>query len=377
MIQNLAFFPVARFIRQDNRLRGGVVPAFGWGFLIMPDIFASIRLQRDDGGEEKIVAFAIGADAMVPRVAIADAEVELIQFGIIDDRVPHRPTAAAFTPIALFGLCAPRAGRCGFQDFVAGGVIGFALGIGRGVEPPCLLASGCIISGDISARAKFRAAKANDDLVLHNARDSSDRAVRFQIKRLCAPILFSGSGIQRDKAAIDGADKNAAFPESDSAIDDVATGFDTTRLVDLGVEVPQGLSGFGVIGKDLGPSGRDKHLAIYNNRRRLLAARIGQVCKPCNAQILHIAVINQCQRAVPLLIIIKTSHGPVGAVAPGLQIVAVNRGKGWNVRFDRRFLARTQHQCRAHKCSRDQKLFCHDFSLPKGEAMLMAGSRPV
>ena len=198
MVEHLAFFPAARFISQNNRLRCGIVPAFGGGFLIMPDIFTGIGLQRDDGGKKQIVPLAVGANPVVPRVAIANTQIELIQFGIINNRIPYGATATAFAPVTLFRLSAPGAGRCGFQDFVARGVVRFALGIGRGVETPSLLASRCIISGDISARAKFRAAKADDDLVLHNARDASDRAVRFQIKRLCAPILFSRTGIQRN-----------------------------------------------------------------------------------------------------------------------------------------------------------------------------------
>ena len=175
---------------------------------------------------------------MVPRVAIADAEIQLIQFGIIDNRVPHGPAATAFTPVTLFRLGAPRFGRCGFQDFVAGGVVRLALRIGGGVESPCLLSGRCIISRDIAACAKFSAAKANDDLVLHHTRDARDGAVRFQIKRLRAPILLSSAGIKRDQAAVDGANKDATFPESDAAIDNVAAGFDAARFVDFGVEAP-------------------------------------------------------------------------------------------------------------------------------------------
>ena len=59
VVENFAFFAAPRFGGQDDRLRRGIVPAFGRCFLIMPDIFAGIGFQRDDGGQEQIVAFAI------------------------------------------------------------------------------------------------------------------------------------------------------------------------------------------------------------------------------------------------------------------------------------------------------------------------------
>ena len=133
---------------------------------------------------------------MVPRVAVANAQIELIQLRIIYNRVPHRPAAAAFTPVTLFGLAAPRTGCCRFQDVVARGIVGFARRVWRRVEAPSLRASGCIIRGDIPPCAKFRATEADNDLVLHHARYARDRAVGFEIKRLDAPILLSGAGIK-------------------------------------------------------------------------------------------------------------------------------------------------------------------------------------
>ena len=192
----------------------------------MPNIFARVGFERDDGGQEQIVAFAIGTNTVVPRIAIANAEIKLIEFGVIDNRIPHRAAAAAFTPVTLFGLCAPGFGRRGFEDFVASGVVGFTLRIWRGVETPCFLAGRRIISSHITARTKFSATKANYNLVLHHTRDPGDGAVRFEIKRLRAPILLSGAGVEGNQTAINGADENAAFPESDTAIYHIATSFD-------------------------------------------------------------------------------------------------------------------------------------------------------
>src|SRR5690606_16721936 len=44
----------------DDRLGGGIIPCFGGSFLIMPEIFSGIGINRDDGGQEQVVAFSAG-----------------------------------------------------------------------------------------------------------------------------------------------------------------------------------------------------------------------------------------------------------------------------------------------------------------------------
>src|SRR3546814_6807883 len=71
--------------------------------LIMPFIGAGRRIERDDRGEEPVVAFAVRARAVIPRIAIADAQVNLVEILVIDDRVPHGAAAARGLPLALVG----------------------------------------------------------------------------------------------------------------------------------------------------------------------------------------------------------------------------------------------------------------------------------
>jgi hypothetical protein len=80
VVQHLHILAFALFIGEDDRLGRGIIPTFAGCFLIMPQIFAGLRLQRDDRGQEQIVAFAVRADAMVPWIAIADAQIELVEF---------------------------------------------------------------------------------------------------------------------------------------------------------------------------------------------------------------------------------------------------------------------------------------------------------
>src|SRR3546814_4100047 len=69
----------------------------------MPFIRAGRRIERDDRGEEPVVAFAVRARAVIPRIAIADAQVNLVEILVIDDRVPHGAAAARGLPLAFVG----------------------------------------------------------------------------------------------------------------------------------------------------------------------------------------------------------------------------------------------------------------------------------
>ena len=61
---------------QHQMLGRGEIPRIPRRGLIMPDIFARVGLHRHDGGDKQIVALPARADFVVPRRAIADAEIE-------------------------------------------------------------------------------------------------------------------------------------------------------------------------------------------------------------------------------------------------------------------------------------------------------------
>src|SRR3546814_9150081 len=79
----------------NDRLGRGIVPAFGRRFLIMPFIGAAVGVERDDRGQEPVVALAVRARPVVPRIAVADAQIDLVEILVIDDGVPHREIGRA------------------------------------------------------------------------------------------------------------------------------------------------------------------------------------------------------------------------------------------------------------------------------------------
>ncbi len=69
----------------------------------MHTVILAHGIERDDRGQEPVVAFAIRARAMVPWIAVADAEIDLVEVLVVNDRVPHGAAAARDLPFALVG----------------------------------------------------------------------------------------------------------------------------------------------------------------------------------------------------------------------------------------------------------------------------------
>ena len=106
--QHLARFAVDDEVREDDVLRRGVVPVVTRRDLVMPLQAPGVRIEREDRREEQVVAAARRADRARPRRAIAGADVERVEVGVVRHRVPDRAAAAAGPPLAGPGL----RGRC-------------------------------------------------------------------------------------------------------------------------------------------------------------------------------------------------------------------------------------------------------------------------
>src|SRR5438445_7772694 len=96
---------VDREVGKDDGLVGIVVPGVAGSLLIMPDIFAGIGFERNDGADEKIVAAAGATRRAVPGSAVASAEVEEIEIGVVGDGVPDGAASADFPPLTGPSFC--------------------------------------------------------------------------------------------------------------------------------------------------------------------------------------------------------------------------------------------------------------------------------
>ena len=194
-------------------LRRRVVPRLARRRLVVPHVFAGVRLQRDDRREIEIVAAARAAQPLIPRGAIADADVEQVEFGVVGERVPHRAAAAELPPFA-----GPRLRRA-FHRRRFEPLRGIA---GDGVEAPRQLAGGGLVGGHVAAHAVLAAAVADDDLALHDARRAGDGVVLRLIDGDRLPQHLAALGVERGEPSVERPDVDAAVVQGDAPIDDVA-----------------------------------------------------------------------------------------------------------------------------------------------------------
>ena len=82
---------------QHQRLRRVVVPIVSRRCLIVPDLFAVVGSERDDGSDVEIIALA--SQPVVPRRCVSCAEVYEVEFWIVHHRVPHASTTAGLPPL--------------------------------------------------------------------------------------------------------------------------------------------------------------------------------------------------------------------------------------------------------------------------------------
>ena len=250
--QHLARLAVNRESGEGDGLGCRIIPAFARRFLIMPQIFTRVRVQRHDGRQEEVVALTGAADLVIPGAAIADPDIELIQVLIVNDRIPYGSAAAG---LPIFAKPGP-AGQFG-NGLVRSGPVRAVRRIARhGVEAPDLIAGFGIIGGDIAARAQFRAAIANQHLALHHAWCAGDGGGSRLIDRDHGPHRLAGLDVQRDQPPVERPDIELSIVQRRTTIADVAAPLGAEFAGHFGVVTPDQLSAHRVQGKDLGPGGR-------------------------------------------------------------------------------------------------------------------------
>jgi len=308
---------VDREVGKDDGLVGIVIPRVAGSLLIMPDVFAGVGFERNDGADEEIVAAAGAASGAVPGSAVADAEIDEIEIGVVGDGVPDGAASAEFPPLAGPGFC----------GFFENGRLKWLGRIARhGVEAPGHFSGVGIVGGDVAAHAVFRSAIADQDFALHDAGCASNRVAVIAIDGKGFPGGLAGGGIEGHEAAIERGDENFAAPNGNAAIDDVATGIDGPFGRDLGIVRPEFLAGSGFDGEDFAPRGGEVHDAIYNNGCRLITAVTVEIHVPGESELADVLIVDLLQRTEALLVVGAAIAHPVAGV-----IVSVDEARGVNV----------------------------------------------
>src|ERR1700689_4666021 len=98
MHDHLARLAVNRQIGEYEGLRRREVPGFAGIFLKVPSHASGVGIDRNDRGEEQIVATLRAANILVPRPAVARADIEEIGCRIVSNGVPRSAASAPFVP---------------------------------------------------------------------------------------------------------------------------------------------------------------------------------------------------------------------------------------------------------------------------------------
>ncbi len=299
-----------RQIREHDVLSRGEVPRLARRRLVVPHVLAGVRLERDDRAQEQVVAAARAAVLLIPRRAVAGADVQQIELRVVRHRIPDRAAAAELPPFAVPGLRGLREDRR-FERLrrIAG----------HGVEAPQHLAGLRVVRGDVAAHAELGAAVADDDFALDDARRAGDGVCLRLIDGHHGPHFVAGRGVERDETAVERAEEQLAFVRSDAAIDGVAARLHAGFARHFRIVLPQQLAARGVDRLHLAPRAGGIQHAVDDQRRGFLAAMRVEVDEPREAELLDVAGVDLRERREALLRVRAPVREPVAGILVGLD----------------------------------------------------------
>ena len=105
MNDNLPSSPADCEFRQHHVGNRVVIPALTWRLLVVPFVTPRVRVNRNDRGDEQVVALALRSQIRIPGEAISCCQIELIEIRIENQGVPNVTTAAQLVPVAKPGRC--------------------------------------------------------------------------------------------------------------------------------------------------------------------------------------------------------------------------------------------------------------------------------
>ncbi len=271
----------------------------------MPDHVSGVGVDGDDRRQIQVVATAWAADLPIPWRAVSGADIQQIQLGIVGHGIPGRAAAAILPPFTGPGRECP-------------GQFGRFLRLGRvagdNVKTPGHLPAIRVIGRKITPHAELSAAIADDDLAMDHTRRTRDSVRLHIVGSLGRPYLLAGHRVERNQAAVEGADEDLAFPYRDAAIDHVAAGMPPLRLGHAGIEFPQLLAAGRINREYPAPCERRIHHAVDHDRRGFQPAVVIEIDRPGEPETIDVAVIDFGERTVALLRIGAAVAEPVGAI---------------------------------------------------------------
>ena len=311
-------------VGQDHLLRRREVPALAGRRLVVPDQRAVVGIEGNDRRQVEVVAAARAAVQPVPGRAVAGADVDQIELGIVGERVPHRaPTPGFPRCVRAPGFRRPLH-RLGIDRMLR--LVGRLELARHRVEAPHQFARLGLVCRDIATHAVLGAAVADDDVALGDARRAGDRVGLFLIDRDDFPHRLAGVGIERDQPAVEHAHEDLPLVHGDAPVHHVAAGQAVVGLVDPGVVTPQPLAGGRIEGEDDAPRTGRVHDTVDDDRGGLEATIGAGVEAPGKPQIGDVVRVDLIERAEALLEVGSAVDAPVAGV--GIGGLSLRRGPG-------------------------------------------------
>ena len=278
---HLAVLAVDRQLAQDRHLRRVPVVHVVRRELVVPLQLAGVGIERHDRGGEQVVAFAIGAVVIRPR--IAGAEEHQVLFGIVGARDPDRAAAARI--------------RIGLGPGVAANLAR----AGHGVEAPDLLAGRGVEGLDEAANAELGAGDAQNHLVFDHQRRHGGRVAALVVFERHVEQHGAGLHVERHQVRIERRHVQPIAQHTKAAIDRTAT---QNHLVRQFTPVsPDLAAGSRVDGPRVIVDAGDVQHTVDHNRGRLKGAKRTGLKRPLRCQLMDVGRRDLRQRTMPLTIV--------------------------------------------------------------------------
>ncbi len=293
--QHLARLAVDLEVGEHELLAGVEVPGVAGHQLVVPLHLAGVGEDREDRGEVEVVAAAGATDVAVPGNAVAGAEVDEIQLGVVGDGIPRGSARALLEPLAgVFPGLRRLLHRLGFERLV-----GIA---GNRVRAPVELTAVGIVGGHVTSHAELRAAVADQHTSRRHPRRSRDRVRLVLLGRALFPDDVPGGRVERGEPPVERRRIDLPFVDGHAAIDHVAAGFLSPLLRHLGIPGPDLRPGARVDRVHHAPGRRGVHHAVDHQRSRLEAAGGIRRKLPRQLQLGDVLVVDLVERAEALLV---------------------------------------------------------------------------
>ena len=318
--QDLADGAVDLEVGQDHVLGGRVVPGLTRSRLVMPDVLASVGVERHDGRQVQVVTAAGAAQVAVPRRTVADADVEEVQLRVEGHRVPHGSSAPHRPPVRPV----PGGGGALHRR-----VLERQRRIARDrPEPPLPCSRLRVVGGHEATHAVLRAPVADDHQVVDHPGSAGDGVRAFGVDGQGFPEDGPRARVEGHETPVQRAHEHASLPHRHSAIDHVATGVPAPLARHLRVVLPQQFAGPPVVGVHPAPGAGGEQHAVHHDGRGLETALIAGVPVPGETEAGDVRGVDAGQRAVPLLVIGAPVREPVAGLAGRADDPRLGHGRG-------------------------------------------------